>query len=257
LTPLFRDELLEALEAFSPALTGSRFERGDGYVLASYPTFPTASMNAVCAVGAGRGVVADLASLLDGIEANGVPAGVTIFDGEAPELEHEARRLGFTERREIPGMVATRSTFRPADDAELDVVVAVGEEQRAQALDVVAAGFGFPRAWGEDFYSPSVLDAGGTIYLGLASGRPVTTALSFGAGQGIGIFNVATPAEHRGRGYGAAVTSRAVADALEAGAAYVWLQSSSSGFGVYQRLGFETVSTAELWVRPDADTTGV
>jgi len=103
-----------------------------------------------------------------------------------------------------------------------------------------------------------VLAGGGvSVYLGLAAGRPVTTALACRTERSVGIFNVATPAEERGRGYGAAVTSRAAADGFAAGARTAWLQASGMGFGIYRRLGFETVSTAELWVRPDADTTGV
>lgn len=257
-TSSFRDELLTAWETFSAALPAARLERGEGYVLVSYPRFPSAAMNAVWSWGGGRTAAADLASRLAEIEAAGVSPGVIVSDGEAPELEDEARRLGLTERHEIPGMVATASTLRPGGSAGLDVVVAHEREQCEQALDVAAAGFGFPREWAEELYSPAMLALGGTsLYLGLAAGRPVTTALAFRSERSLGIFNVATPPEERGRGYGAAITSRAAADGFAAGARTAWLQASRMGFGIYRRLGFETVSMAELWVRPAADTTGV
>ncbi len=256
-TPSFRDELLNVWETFTAALPAARLERGEGYVVVSYPPFPSAAMNAVWSWGGGGSAAVELASRLAAIEAAGVSPGVIVSDGEAPELEREARRLGLTERYEIPGMVATASTFRPADSAGLDVVVALEREQCERALDVAAAGFGFPREWAEELYSPSLLAVGVSVYLGLAAGRPVTTALALRSERSVGIFNVATPAEERGRGYGGAVTSRAAADGFAAGARTAWLQASGMGFGIYQRLGFETVSTAELWVRPDADTTGV
>lgn len=252
-----RDELLTVWETFVAALPAARLEQAPGYVVVSYPRFPSAAMNAVWSWGGGATAAADLASRLAEIEAAGAPPGVIVFDGEAPELEREARRLGLTERHEIPGMVATTSTFRPAHAAELEIVVARERQQCEQALDVAAAGFGFPREWAEELYSPELLAPGLTLYLGLAAERPVTTALTFRTEESVGIFNVATPPEERGRGYGAAVTSRAVVDGLSAGARTAWLQASGMGFGIYERLGFETVSTAELWVRPDADTTGV
>jgi hypothetical protein len=49
-------------------------------------------------------------------------------------------------------------------------------------------------------------------------------------------------------GYGAAVTVRAVADGLAAGAKWSWLQSSALGYATYARLGFETVETWPCWV---------
>lgn len=254
-TSSFRDELLNAWETFTAALPAARLERGPGYVVVAYPSFPSAAMNAVWSWGGGAAAVAELASRLAEIEASGVSPGVIVFDGEASELEREARTLGLTERHEIPGMVVTASTFQPADSAELDVVVALEREQCEKALDVAAAGFGFPREWAEELYAPELLAVGVSLYLGLAAGRPVTTALALRSEESVGIFNVATPAEERGRGYGAAVTSRAAADAFAAGARTAWLQASGMGFGIYKRLGFETVSTAELWVRPNADTT--
>jgi ribosomal protein S18 acetylase RimI-like enzyme len=256
-TPSFRDELLNVWETFTAALQTARLERGEGYVVVSYPPFPSAAMNAIWSWGGGGSAVGDLASRLAEIDAAGVSPGVIVFDGEAPELEREARRLGLTERHEIPGMVATASTFQPADSAELDVVVALEREHCEQALDVAAGGFGFPREWAEELYSPAMLALGVSFYIGLAAGCPVTTAVAFRSEGSVGIFNVATPAAKRGRGYGAAVTSRVAADGFAAGARTAWLQASGMGLGIYQRLGFETVSTAELWVRPNADTTGV
>ena len=117
-TPSFRDELLNVWETFTAALPAARLERGEGYVVVSYPRFPSAAMNAVWSWGGGGTAAAELVSRLAEIEASNVSPGVIISDGEAPELEREARRLGLTERHEIPGMVATASTFQPAESAE-------------------------------------------------------------------------------------------------------------------------------------------
>jgi predicted GNAT family acetyltransferase len=65
----------------------------------------------------------------------------------------------------------------------------------------------------------------------------------------VGVFNVATPPEHRRRGYGAAITARVVSDGLAAGARWAWLQSSPAGYRVYEELGFRTLERWLAWVR--------
>jgi hypothetical protein len=251
------DELLTVWEALVGALTEARVERRDGYVFLSYPKFPSPVMNGIWSLGDNPAAAQDLASALDEIEAMGVTPGVVVRDHEAPALEEEARRLGLTEPHRVPGMIATAGSFRPADAAGIDVVSARSRALLDQALDVAAAGFGFPREWAEEFYSPGALERRLTVYLGLAAGRGVTTAVACRTASSVGIFNVSTPPEERRRGYGAAVTSRAAADGLAEGAETVWLQASGMGDNVYRRLGFEQVSTYELWVRPGTDTANV
>jgi len=58
---------------------------------------------------------------------------------------------------------------------------------------------------------------------------------------------VATAAEYRGRGYGAAVTRRCLEAGHTAGACWAFLQSSSAGLRVYEALGFETVERWGVW----------
>jgi N-acetylglutamate synthase len=89
------------------------------------------------------------------------------------------------------------------------------------------------------------------IYVAEFDGVAVTTALSVpAAGDAVGIFNVATPPQHRGRGFGAAVTAHAVSRSRADGATWAWLQSSGIGYSVYQRLGFALVEAWSQWDTP-------
>jgi predicted GNAT family acetyltransferase len=115
----------------------------------------------------------------------------------------------------------------------------------------MCAGFDVPVGWFRDMYRRDRLgDA--AVYLLREDGRPAATALAYPGREGLGVFNVATPAQWRGRGYGAAVTSRAVADGFAGGARFGYLQSSAIGESVYRRLGFEQVSTYTLAFAPQA-----
>jgi predicted GNAT family acetyltransferase len=96
---------------------------------------------------------------------------------------------------------------------------------------------------------PDVLRLPGVrCYLGEVGGQAVTTGVGVTLGDSTGVFNIATPPAHRRRGYGAAVTARAVADGLAAGAKWAWLQASPAGYATYTRLGFETAETWKCWL---------
>ena len=87
-------------------------------------------------------------------------------------------------------------------------------------------------------------------YVGRAEGAIVSTALGFTIDGATGIFNVATSSEHRGRGYGAALTSHALREGFDAGSELGYLQSSTIGHGVYRELGFRDVEEYTLLTRP-------
>src|SRR5262249_54205396 len=87
-------------------------------------------------------------------------------------------------------------------------------------------------------------------YVGRANGAIVATALGVTLGGATGVFNVATLPEYRGRGYGAALTSRVVCDGFGAGASFAFLQAREIGQGVYRRLGFRDIEEYVLLTRP-------
>ena len=66
----------------------------------------------------------------------------------------------------------------------------------------------------------------------------------------VGIYSVATPAAHRGRGYGGALTAWATAHSFAAGATFAYLQSSEIGVSVYRRIGFRQVDMFAVYTRP-------
>lgn len=76
-------------------------------------------------------------------------------------------------------------------------------------------------------------------YLGLLNEKPVATSALLLAAGVAGIYAVATLAEVRGQGLGTAMTLAALRVARRMGCRAAILQSSSKGFPVYRRLGFQ------------------
>jgi GNAT superfamily N-acetyltransferase len=86
-------------------------------------------------------------------------------------------------------------------------------------------------------------------FVGYLGDEPVTSATSFISEGVVGIYMVATLPQARGRGYGGAVTTAAIAVAPDLPAV---LQASADGQPVYARLGFQSVTPFTLWFKSRA-----
>jgi GNAT superfamily N-acetyltransferase len=117
---------------------------------------------------------------------------------------------------------------------------------------VAAEGFGMPIDLARTAMAPLMV-AHPDIFLlaGSVDGRVVTTGQGVMTGRAVGVYTIATLAEARGRGYGAAITRRVAELGAERGADVAVLQASGMGKPVYERLGYRTV----LWYAAYADRT--
>jgi N-acetylglutamate synthase len=212
---------------------------------------PTLNGVWVYGVDAGSG---DIADLLDDVAATGLPHCLQGRPASAGRLEELATARGMSSDDAIPLMVFEHPS-PPAADVRGDALVIRELEPEDAALHAVtaAAGFEAPIEVFLQLITPQVLGMDGVrCYLGEVNGEAVTTGLGATFGAYVAIFNIATPPAHRHRGYGAAVTARAVADGFASGATWSWLQASPSGLAVYTRLGFRTVESWYCWVAPPA-----
>jgi ribosomal protein S18 acetylase RimI-like enzyme len=192
-----------------------------------------------------RGAVSAVVELLGEVAASGLPYCLEVRDGDAA-VEMVARSRGMAEGDRVPLMVLDAVSYDLPDPSPAVRALAPGEDDLH--LDLVGEGFEVPPALFEPFRGGRLLDRPEVrAYVADDDGRPVATALGLTSGDYVGVFNVATAPGSRGRGLGAALTARAVADGFDAGARTAVLQSSPQGLSVYTRMGFRTVEQWTVW----------
>ncbi len=245
--------LLDSWHGLAAAAPGgwSRTE-GAGAVVAASTGVPVPTLNGVWVASAEvePGLIADL---LEQVAATGLPHCLQVRPGLVGRLTVLAESLGMAADERIPMMVLDGSPGVTPDVVSAPVIRELAPSEAPLHARVAAAGFEAPAEPFLQLMTPAALAAPGVrCYVGEVDGHAVTTGMGVTLGDRVGIFNVATPPEHRRRGYGAAVTVRAIADGYAAGATWSWLQSSEAGHGVYERLGFQTVDEWTCWVSADS-----
>jgi N-acetylglutamate synthase len=238
-------------EGLHSTVAGASFERREGHVRLLLPSVPLPIFNGVLVE---SGPCAGVAKSIEEVEAHGVPCGVQLRVRLDARAEAEAVRFGLVQRTSMPGMTVAVDEFADVMVGGLEITQAESEGDLADAALVAAAGFGAPTDVLRALYAPELLGlAGMAIYVGRVAGDPVTTAIGYRTGDDVGIFSVATPAEHRRRGYGSAITAHAVRSGFRAGADLAWLQTSAIGESVYRSLGFRRVASHVMLTRPAPD----
>lgn len=226
------------------------WSRREGGALAVATMVPVPSLNGVLVdeLDADPDVVGEL---LDAVATFGVPHCLQLRPGCSTALDDLAARRRMTREADVPLMVVdTQGSIPFADPDPAGLVIQTLWSGRADLhASLAAAAFETPEEYFRRLVTPGVLKAAGVVcYVGEVDHEPVTTGIGVTLGNHVGVFNIATPPAHRQRGYGAAVTARVVRDGLAHGARRAWLQLSTGGFRVYQRLGFRTVESWRFWL---------
>jgi GNAT superfamily N-acetyltransferase len=129
----------------------------------------------------------------------------------------------------------------------LDIRAAVDDTGRRAFRDVTAAAYatyGAPPEYADDAFVAleSVCAPHLQGFVGYVDGAPAAAAAVYVTHGVAGIGWVGTVPEHRGKGYGEAVTWAAIREGFRRGAAIANLQASSMGRPIYERMGFITAT---------------
>jgi len=184
--------------------------------------------------------------VLGAVADEGAPYGLQAVPECVGVGEVVARSVGLTRGPDIPLM-----TLRDPGPAVLVDGLVMRELRHADfdlRTEVAASAFEVDTAAIRRATALFAPMPGYRMFIGEVDGVPVTTAVTISDTESVGIFDVATPAQFRGHGYGAAITAYATRAGFVGGVSWAWLQSSMEGFGVYERLGFRTVEQWALWL---------
>jgi GNAT superfamily N-acetyltransferase len=157
--------------------------------------------------------------------------------------------FGMRAAAEMPAMVADslREPKRSLPSAGrvplLDIRRADAHRAMEDFRSVGSVCFHVPPAWFSEVFDDSIPSRDFTCWVGYRGARPVATAATVVSDGVIGLYNVATMPDDRGKGYAEAVTRHAVAGASrQSGLTRIILQSTAQGERLYKRLGFREVS---------------
>jgi ribosomal protein S18 acetylase RimI-like enzyme len=194
---------------------------------------------------------AALAAAAERYRPTGLSLGVDLEPRTHPAVRQAAERARLRMVETRPGMALPVAELQPSA-APTGVEIRRVEDAMllAAAAEADAASFGAELELTRAFLPDALLqDAAQRVFVAIVDGAVVGAGESALADGVLGVFGIATLPSFRRRGIAAALTSRLIADrAGEADLAV--LQSSQFGYGVYERLGFRTMSTWEVWVEP-------
>ena len=247
--------MISAMTLFAANADGAVVRRTDSVAVMS-SGLPFVLFNQVVVEGDGATPTA-LAAGIRVMRERGSPFVVNLRVGADDAFAAVARELGLvplSERPWMPGMamhpVSSESAVGKPGFEIKQASDAAGIEDH---IRTAAAGFDIAEELIRAIVVPGLLGRDDVaVYVGYTDGDPVATGLGFRTGSTIGVYNIATIERSRGRGYGAAMTQRVVADGVAAGCDVAILQSSEMGFPIYGRLGFRTVVEYMGYVEPPA-----
>jgi len=127
-----------------------------------------------------------------------------------------------------------------------------GKDELSALIATSAAGFDTPiEVWSKmkEVFESAIRNPSykGASYVGYVKDVPVGTSLRYTSGRTAGIYLVTVLQEFRRRGFGEALTWRALLDGKKEGCTMGYLQSSEMGLSVYKRMGFRTVVEYQVW----------
>jgi ribosomal protein S18 acetylase RimI-like enzyme len=160
------------------------------------------------------------------------------------------QRHGLRPLTEAPGMYADLllPPVRPLPSLEVRPVA--DERTRDAFAEIMAIAFDIPHSvcsavYGSEHGWKGALSG----YVGFMDSRPVTTAATMITGDVIGLYSIATLPQYRRRGFAEAIMRQVIHQAREIdGITRTVLQSTRSGYALYQKMGYRTVTNFNVYI---------
>lgn len=189
-------------------------------------------------------------------EETGLPWGWFVSATSADSTPAMLGDLGFAKAFEMRNMACDLRTNPVDRDSRGLRIERVGNAAGFEAfLHIVLSAFKEVSQIGADMSrAQNLMGYGDELavqnFVGYEGDVPVATATVHLTEGVAGIYAVSTLEQHRGKGYGRAITAHCMAWGQNRGCRLAVLQASQMGLPVYQKLGFEDLGPSACYIRP-------
>jgi GNAT superfamily N-acetyltransferase len=208
---------------------------------------PVADLNMLF-VGPNPDAEAFLTEAMVRVNERGLPLLAMMSPHVARTLAPAAERLGLAAAGTAPLMTLRSETpVRPSRPC--DIRRALGAELVGIAGDLVSAAFSLPRDAVARSMDVAITETSGLeTYVAWGEAGPMSAVSVTPAGTTAGIWSMATPPEHQGKGVGRALLTGVIDDYRRRGVERFFLIATEAGRPLYASLGFEVVAELSAWV---------
>jgi hypothetical protein len=198
------------------------------------------------------GVAADLDAAFARLRRWGLPARWSLSSASTPDWYEEAlEKRGLKLYDEWPGMVARIEDLPGPDPGDATVEVVRSAAQSEEWADVMCDAFGVPAetaAFMREAHAWPHMHQAGLLYLLVRiAGEAVATGLLRSAAGAAGIYGITVRRGFQRRGLGTLATLVTVQEGARRGARIAILQATKEGFPVYEKLGFQAITSFRAW----------
>lgn len=187
-------------------------------------------------------------------EDRAMPYGILMRQGLDPAAARVCLELGLVHVHTLPGMaLAPLAEVIPQPPAGLDIRTVTTAAQHDVHVETDAAGFEGSLDHARRLFPASLFERGAAVeFTGFVDGAPVAISTLVTAGRTAGVYGVATVPAYRRRGFGEAMTWRAIREGVARGCEMASLMASDMGRPMYERMGFRLVAPFLIFARPDS-----
>ena len=190
-----------------------------------------------------------LRDMLNSCLARQLPFLVIIFPEAGKVPDDIAADLGLAYAVEFPFMVRDDAPLEPSGNPDVAVVCASGADDADASADVLVSAYSMLKDSVRRALPASLLDSTGLdVYVARINGEAVGTVTLTYHGDTCGIWAMGTDTSRQRGGIGLRLLTTAMAQARNNGIRRFFLGATPAGYRLYQKLGFETVCTARVWV---------
>ena len=224
-------------------------------LLIKYTGVPAGDQNAAFVTRPLRDPGAAIREAIAYFEDRAMPYGILMREGLDPTAERACLNLGLVHVHTLPGMaLAPLAEAIPEPPAGLDIRTVTTGTAHDIHVEMDAAGFEGSLDHARRLFPPSLFQQGAAVeYTGFLEGVPVAVSTLVMTGRTAGVYGVATIPAYRRRGFGEAMTWRAVRDGAARGCAMANLTASDMGRPLYERMGFRVVAPFLIFARRAGD----